>query len=553
MTPTLRSFAAGFLGLLLFAAALLAQGAEPVGRVLLARGDVTATAPDGSVRFLERRALVFELDVLETGPGGILQVRFDDGATLELRSASRLEVAEYRYNRPAEGADSVLMRVFTGAMRAVSGVIGGEQYEVVTPVASIGIRGTHYETAEEDDGAWVFGVWAGGIVVRNEYGSVELGSDRSFLFARARASSAPVGLVSAPGALSSPPAGGGGGEQESAAGGAGASAGPSAGAGAGATSGAAGLALAPAPTDTGAVTDVAAASDVVALATIPPVNPAEGVATDEELQALSDTVFGSGFELSNRERAALASGRERGILVLEDGRVVTGPATVGDDGGPLFVLDLDDGGQALIRGGDANVTDPPQNVGGFDVSWGSFAAGGPQVFLADGSRVTEGELRGDLDFLVVEAAQLADLTVRASYEGDLAFGRTSAGEITDFGVFFDADLDLGDGSISDGRLLLEAGGGLEEYRVAFEGLVRGGEATLGVTRGTITGSAIDGTLDVDRDLSVLQGLFTTGGEGFAGGFNLQQAGNADRFARGGFLAEKVSETGAVEAAAEAQP
>lgn len=550
MTPTVRSFAACLLGLLLLAAGLLAQAAEPVGRVLLARGGVTATAPDGSVRLLERRALVNELDVLETGPTGTLQVRFDDGATLELRPASRLEVAVYRYNRPLEGTDSVLMRVFTGAMRAVSGVIGGEQYEVVTPVASIGIRGTHYEAAEEPDGAWVYGVWAGGIAVENDFGSVELGSDRSFLFARARAGAGPVGLVSAPGALAAPPAGGGSGQQDSAAG---AAVGTDAGMTVAAGAGAAGAVLAPAPTDAGMMADVGGAADTGALAMAPPVNPAEGVATDEELQELSDTVFGSGFELSDRERAALASGRERGILVLDDGRVVTGPATVGDDGGPLFVLDLDDGGQALIRGGDANVTDPSQNVGGFDVSWGSFSAGGPQVFLADGSRVTEGELRGDLDFLVVEAAQLADLTVRASYEGDLAFGDTSAGEITDFGVFFDADLDLGDGSISDGRLLLEAGGGLEEYRVAFEGLVRGGEATLGVTRGTISGSAIDGTLEVDRDLSVLQGLFTAGGEGFAGGFNLQQADNAERFARGGFLAEKVSETGTVEATTGAQP
>jgi hypothetical protein len=89
--------------------------------------------------------------------------------------------------------------------------------------------------------------------------------------------------------------------------------------------------------------------------------------------------------------------------------------------------------------------------------------------------------------------------------------------------------------------------------VAVEGLVTGGEAALDVTGGTITGSAIDGTLDVDRDLSVLRGLFTAGGEGFAGGFNLQEAGNAERFARGGFLAEKVSESGSVESTGAAAP
>jgi hypothetical protein len=247
--------------------------------------------------------------------------------------------------------------------------------------------------------------------------------------------------------------------------------------------------------------------------------------------------------LSEGERDALASGRERGILVLQDGRVVTGPAATGDDGGPLFLVPLDDGGQALIRGGAAMIEDPSQNVGGFDVSWGSFAAGGPRVFLNDGSEVSEGTLVGDLDFLLVETARLTDLTVRAAYGGEIAFGTTSAGEITEFGVFFDADLDLGSGQISDGHLLLEAAGGVEEYRVNFEGLVREGEALLGVTQGTISGTGIDGTLQVDRDLSVLRGLFTAGGEGFAGGFGLQEAGNADRFARGGFVAEKLSDAG----------
>ena len=528
-------FLRGALALLLCAAALFVEASEPVGRVLLARGDVTATAADGSIRALVRRDEVREADVLETGADGVLQVRFDDGATLELRPGSRLEVTVYRYNRSAAGPDSVLLEIFEGALRAVSGVIGGEQYEVRTPVASIGIRGTHYETSAEDDDAWVFGVWNGGIRVYNEHGTIDLGADADFLFARARPGEAPVGLVRSPSALASDPAGMDGFGRARFAG------------------GDAQAPVASLDEDTrrfGA--DAARAVELQggvdgAVDGAARINPAENVGSEEELATLRDLIFEGDPVLTEREREALASGRERGILVLQDGRIVTGPAATGDDGGPLFLVPLGDGAQALIRGGAALIEDPSQNVGGFDVSWGRFAAGGPQVFLDDGSEVREGALVGDLDFLLVETARLTDLTVRAAYGGDLAFGTTSAGEITDFGVFFDADLDLGSGRISDGHLLLEAGGGVEEYRVNFEGLVREGEALLGVTQGTITGTGIDGTLEVDRDLSVLRGLFTSGGEGFAGGFGLQEAGNPDRFARGGFVAEQLSGEGETEA------
>lgn len=546
MMALLRGRAAA---LLLAVAALLvgaaATAAEPVGRVLLARGAVSAELQDGSARMLRRRDSVHESEVLVTGPDSRLQVRFDDGAMLELRADSRVDLALYRYGRAAEGRDAVLLKVLGGGVRAITGAIGhGDPaaYEMQTPVASIGVRGTHFTAVQDGETAWVFGVWEGGIRVANELGGIDLGRDADFLFARAEAGAAPVGLVQAPGALG-----------EAAAGGSAAAVAPQAAAAAGAavpaeTTVAASSATSAVGGAAPGADEGAAGGGVVAMEAVR-ISPAEGVDDAADLAELRDGLLATQLPLSAAERAALATGAEQGILLVADGQVLRGLAATGDDGGPLVLVDLEDGSTALFRGLDGAAVDGQSNVAGFDVSWGTFMAGagagvaqGARLFVDAGGVVTERGIDGDLTLLQVESARPADLNVTASYAGSDVIGTTSAGEITSFGLFFDAALDLGSGRIRDGHLLLEAGGGLEEYRVNFEGLVAEGRADLDVTRGTITGSAIDGVLDVDRDLSVLRGLFTAAGEGFAGGFTLQEAGNAGRFARGGFVAEKLGET-----------
>jgi hypothetical protein len=595
--------AANALALLCLAAALLvgampASAAEVVGRVLLARGEATATDAGGGVRALARRAEVFEADTLATGADGTLQVRFDDGALLSLRSASRVEVAVYRHDRPAEGADAVLLRVLQGGIRTITGAIGAdpEAYEVRTPVASIGIRGTHYEAVQESETVWVFGLWEGGVRVYNEHGAVNLGRDADFLYARTEAGYAPEGVTLAPDALREETAGaagprfgfdggpggdaadGGDGtrsaaptpgpEEEAAlrsalagddgapgaadasraaavgapAAGAPAAAGPVPGGGGPAAAGVAGTA--PAGADASGLAGAGAEAGTSGAVGVP-INPAEGADDLAGLRDLSGEIAADPLSLSDAERIALQSAGRRAVLLFEDGRVVTGRAATGTDGERLVLLDGPGPGATLLRSGGATVVDGAEGVGGFDVSWGTLVGGTGARLASDGAVRA---LEDDVTFVDIDATGVADLTVQASYAGDTAIGTTSAGAISDFGIFFDADLDLGSGRISEGHLLLEAGEGVEEYRVNFEGLVSGGEASLQVTSGRISGSGIDGLLDVDRDASALNGLFTDGGEGFAGGFFLEESGNPERFARGGFVAEKEAEVGSTETA-----
>lgn len=196
------------LGGMLLGAGLLAPFAAAeaaAGQVLFALGRVEIQRAGQSVA-AARGAAVEVGDVISTGPTGMAQLRMQDGALLSLRYGSTLQVEDYRMPEPsrsvppvpatapvagspapaAAGGRSVL-RLLRGAFRTVTGLIGrggGDAYSVVTPVATIGIRGTDYSAAycSSDCGATpdglYLGVSSGGIEVRNDMGALVLGDDQ---------------------------------------------------------------------------------------------------------------------------------------------------------------------------------------------------------------------------------------------------------------------------------------------------------------------------------------------------------------------------------------
>lgn len=160
-----------------------------LGRVEIERGGQTLAAARG--------AAVEVGDVVSTGPTGLTQLRMQDGALLSLRYGSSMKVEAYQLpaapaplagtRAPAAGGGRSALRLLRGAFRTVTGLIGksaGDSYSVVTPVATIGIRGTDYSAAYcsgdcggTADGLYV-GVSNGGIEVRNDAGSLDLGDDQ---------------------------------------------------------------------------------------------------------------------------------------------------------------------------------------------------------------------------------------------------------------------------------------------------------------------------------------------------------------------------------------
>ena len=125
----------------------LASGvmAAPVGRVLLASGDVSAERSGQRVA-LSRGAEVQEGDVLRTGERSALQVRFNDESMASLRANTELRVDAYQFNR-TPATDKMNVSLVKGGLRTVTGLIGKanqDGFGLKTATATIGIRGTHF-------------------------------------------------------------------------------------------------------------------------------------------------------------------------------------------------------------------------------------------------------------------------------------------------------------------------------------------------------------------------------------------------------------------------
>ncbi len=119
-----------------------AAAAEQVGRVLVAVGGVTAEQADASARGLGRRDPIYAGERIRTGTRGRVQIRFQDGAMVDLDPGSTCEVEEYASD---DDGGSAVMNFLKGAMRTITGAIGGnrgDDYRMNTTVATIGVRGT---------------------------------------------------------------------------------------------------------------------------------------------------------------------------------------------------------------------------------------------------------------------------------------------------------------------------------------------------------------------------------------------------------------------------
>lgn len=134
---------------------------KEAGKTLLSRGDVVSKRTTGNVT-LKRRSVIFEKDEIHVGSGGRAQFRMIDKALISLQENSVLQIKNYQYKEGAN-TNSALLELLSGGLRTITGAIGKgnkKAYELRTPLATIGIRGTDYEVEIVSNGMYV-AVWDG--------------------------------------------------------------------------------------------------------------------------------------------------------------------------------------------------------------------------------------------------------------------------------------------------------------------------------------------------------------------------------------------------------
>lgn len=139
--------------------------AAPAGSVDFSVGNVVATGADGRTRPLAKGAELNSGDRVATNEGRA-QIRFTDGAFVSLQPNTDFAIREYRYDGRTDGSERGIFGLLKGAMRTVTGAIGRvnrSAYEIQTPTATIGIRGTGGLIQVMDDGGTLLrgssGVW----------------------------------------------------------------------------------------------------------------------------------------------------------------------------------------------------------------------------------------------------------------------------------------------------------------------------------------------------------------------------------------------------------
>ena len=133
-------------GTALLAAAASAPAAEIIGRVLVAVGDVSALRSGREIP-LHATSPIEAGDRVRTGSASNTQIRLTDESIVALRPETEFAFTEYRYTGRDDGTERVFFRLLKGGLRTITGLVGRrnhENYRLETPMATIGIRGTHY-------------------------------------------------------------------------------------------------------------------------------------------------------------------------------------------------------------------------------------------------------------------------------------------------------------------------------------------------------------------------------------------------------------------------
>jgi hypothetical protein len=119
--------------------------AETVGRTALVVQQVTGTM-GSNVRRLIVRDDVNRDELVATATESASEIVFLDGTSVSLGPNAQLVLDEYVYDaRPSQA--KMVVRFVEGAFRFVTGGFSSNAYTIVTPTATIGVRGTNFRCA----------------------------------------------------------------------------------------------------------------------------------------------------------------------------------------------------------------------------------------------------------------------------------------------------------------------------------------------------------------------------------------------------------------------
>jgi hypothetical protein len=136
---------------LVCAVLLLAGGAawagQVVGVVEHLSGPLMDRKADGTVKVLAAKSEVESGDTLVSEKNTYAQIRFIDNSEITLRPGTTFKIDNFAYEADKPEGDSAAFSLVKGGLRSITGLLGKrnkEKFQLKTPAATIGIRGTTF-------------------------------------------------------------------------------------------------------------------------------------------------------------------------------------------------------------------------------------------------------------------------------------------------------------------------------------------------------------------------------------------------------------------------
>jgi|GEM_PF-1172473 len=156
------------------------------GTVNLVEGDVHIYDAHNAVRTVHVNDNIFEGDSIVTGADGEIHITMADTGFIAVRPNTKMAITQYRAN--GDNQDKGVIGLLVGSFRSISGWIAKYQpksYEIRTPTATIGIRGTDHEpkvipegSSEGDPGTYDK-VNTGGTFINTPQGRVDVSENHA--------------------------------------------------------------------------------------------------------------------------------------------------------------------------------------------------------------------------------------------------------------------------------------------------------------------------------------------------------------------------------------
>jgi hypothetical protein len=160
--------------------AVVYKGPSAVGQVIKSRGRAFVLSNEHERRDLVLGSEVFVGDRIFTGVEGFIRLSMIDDAKIDLRCNSEMRIEDYQLLR---GANRSVLRLIKGSVKKITGSIGKvaeDIYEMHTPIATVGVRGTEYAIrvlqSHGCDGS--LDVNSDGLFVKVSRGAIDVKSDQ---------------------------------------------------------------------------------------------------------------------------------------------------------------------------------------------------------------------------------------------------------------------------------------------------------------------------------------------------------------------------------------